>query len=239
MSTPSSLSPSSSGCLEPNRPQQLPYHRSHLPLRCRIHHCREHRLLSCLLVQFLSLLQLDRSCTQASSADRQDPRFSLSFPSLARVLCRVNKNSLRVGMLASGVGSVVGCVFLMLALINVVQFKLGTLACGSGHSLAAVVPLVIFVPIALVIYSFCFVMLLVILGIAGFNRVDGDGECGKSTTPDEKLSSWHLVHQQHRMKMLQFLPSAVLSLYIALKEQHQSWCSVILASMNALESASL
>lgn len=40
----------------------------------------------------------------------------------------------------------------MLALVNVVQIKLGVLACGSGHSIAAVVPLVILVPIALLIY---------------------------------------------------------------------------------------
>lgn len=54
----------------------------------------------------------------------------------------------------SGAGSVCGCVFLMLALINVVQIKLGILSCGSGHSIAAVVPLVILVPTALLIYIF-------------------------------------------------------------------------------------
>ena len=67
-------------------------------------------------------------------------------------LCRINKSVLRVGMLISGVGSVAGCVFLMLALINVVQIKLGTLGCGSSYSYAAVVPLVIFVPTALLFY---------------------------------------------------------------------------------------
>lgn len=55
-------------------------------------------------------------------------------------------------MLVSGIGSVSGCGFLMLALVNVVQIKLGTLACGSAHTLAAVVPLFIFVPISLLIY---------------------------------------------------------------------------------------
>ncbi|GMI80805.1 maternal effect embryo arrest 60 [Hibiscus trionum] len=54
----------------------------------------------------------------------------------------VNKTLLRVGMVVSGAGSVAGCLFLMLALINVVQIKVGTLACGSGHASAAVVPLV-------------------------------------------------------------------------------------------------
>ncbi|KAK4761295.1 hypothetical protein SAY87_006188 [Trapa incisa] len=67
-------------------------------------------------------------------------------------LARVDRKALRVGMLVSGAGSVSGCAFLMLALVNVVQIKLGTLACGSGHSIAAVVPLVILVPIALLIY---------------------------------------------------------------------------------------
>ncbi|XP_012088327.1 putative lipid-transfer protein DIR1 [Jatropha curcas] len=32
--------------------------------------------------------------------------------------------------------------------------------------------------------SVCFFVLLVFVGISGFNRVDGAGECGKSTTPD-------------------------------------------------------
>ncbi|GMH30576.1 hypothetical protein Nepgr_032419 [Nepenthes gracilis] len=64
----------------------------------------------------------------------------------------VHKSGLRIGMLVSAVGSVCGCVFLMLALINVVQIKLGTLACGSSHSIAAVVPLVILVPFGLLIY---------------------------------------------------------------------------------------
>lgn len=65
---------------------------------------------------------------------------------------RVNATVLRVGMLVSAVGSACGCVFLMLALVNVVQIKLGTLACGSIHSYGAVIPLVIFVPIGLLIY---------------------------------------------------------------------------------------
>ncbi|PRQ59316.1 hypothetical protein RchiOBHm_Chr1g0368851 [Rosa chinensis] len=70
----------------------------------------------------------------------------------AEILARVNSTLLRAGMLVSAVGSVSGCVFLMLALVNVVQIKLGTPACGSYHTLAAVVPLVIFVPVGLVIY---------------------------------------------------------------------------------------
>ncbi|KAL1196983.1 hypothetical protein V5N11_024780 [Cardamine amara subsp. amara] len=69
------------------------------------------------------------------------------------VVYYVNKTALRLGMVISGLGSVCGCVFLMLALINVVQIKLGTLGCGaSGHSYAAVVPLLILVPTALFIY---------------------------------------------------------------------------------------
>ncbi|XP_004503212.1 uncharacterized protein [Cicer arietinum] len=67
-------------------------------------------------------------------------------------VAHINRSTLRVGMLVSGIGSVSGCGFLMLALVNVVQIKLGTLACGSAHTLAAVVPLFIFVPISLLIY---------------------------------------------------------------------------------------
>lgn len=67
-------------------------------------------------------------------------------------LALVNRTALRIGYLVSAAGSVSGCVFLMLALINVVQIKLGTLACGSSHSYGAVVPLVILVPCGLLIY---------------------------------------------------------------------------------------
>lgn len=67
---------------------------------------------------------------------------------------RINRAALRVGILASAVGSVAGCGFLMLALVNVVQVKLGRLGCGDGGSaaLAAVVPLVTLVPAAMLIY---------------------------------------------------------------------------------------
>ncbi|GAU41030.1 hypothetical protein TSUD_133370 [Trifolium subterraneum] len=67
-------------------------------------------------------------------------------------VAHINRSMLRVGMLVSGIGSVFGCGFLMLALVNVVQIKLGTLACGSQHAFAAVVPLFIFVPISLLVY---------------------------------------------------------------------------------------
>ncbi|XP_077214959.1 maternal effect embryo arrest 60 [Tasmannia lanceolata] len=64
----------------------------------------------------------------------------------------VNKTFLRFGLLTSAVGSVCGCGFLMMALVNLVQIKLGTLACGSSWSIGAIVPLVILVPLALLIY---------------------------------------------------------------------------------------
>ncbi|OVA17748.1 hypothetical protein BVC80_1835g126 [Macleaya cordata] len=65
----------------------------------------------------------------------------------------VNKTVLRVTIMASAIGSLFGFIFLMLALVNLVQIKLGTLSCPSNkYSLGAVVPLVIFVPAALLIY---------------------------------------------------------------------------------------
>ncbi|KAG0542267.1 hypothetical protein BDA96_02G088300 [Sorghum bicolor] len=67
---------------------------------------------------------------------------------------RINRAALRVGILASAVGSVAGCGFLMMALVNVVQVKLGRLGCGAGGAAAwaAVVPLVTLVPSAMLIY---------------------------------------------------------------------------------------
>ncbi|KAI3429066.1 uncharacterized protein J3R85_008705 [Psidium guajava] len=65
----------------------------------------------------------------------------------------VNTTVFRAGTAASALGSVAGSGFLMMALVNLVQMKLGTLGCGeSGHSVAAIVPLVVLVPLGLVVY---------------------------------------------------------------------------------------
>ncbi|KAL1220223.1 hypothetical protein V5N11_008243 [Cardamine amara subsp. amara] len=68
---------------------------------------------------------------------------------------RVNLAALRVGIVASCVASVLGCGFLTMALVDLVQIKLGPLECKrSFHALAAIVPLIVLVPSALVIYVF-------------------------------------------------------------------------------------
>ncbi|GAU45010.1 hypothetical protein TSUD_88010 [Trifolium subterraneum] len=64
----------------------------------------------------------------------------------------VNTVALRLGTLVSAFGSVFGCGFLVMALVDLVQIKLGTLACGSHYTLAAIGPLLILVPTALLIY---------------------------------------------------------------------------------------
>jgi hypothetical protein len=65
---------------------------------------------------------------------------------------RINRFGLRAGILVCATGSVFACIFLMLALINVVQVRLGRISCG-GAALGAVLPLVIFVPAGLFIYA--------------------------------------------------------------------------------------
>lgn len=67
-------------------------------------------------------------------------------------VARVNMKILRVGILASAAGSVSGCVFLMLALVNMVQIKLGILSCWSWYTFSAIAPLVTLAPLALLIY---------------------------------------------------------------------------------------
>ncbi|KAF7148340.1 hypothetical protein RHSIM_Rhsim03G0137800 [Rhododendron simsii] len=103
---------------------------------------------------FSSLVALGlKQAIRISSGSSRFPRTFHLSSDLTFDLAWVNKNLLRVGYLVSAAGSVSGCVFLMLALINVVQIKLGTLACGSAHTYGAVVPLVILVPSALLIYT--------------------------------------------------------------------------------------
>ncbi|KAL1816894.1 uncharacterized protein LOC108220374 [Daucus carota subsp. sativus] len=59
---------------------------------------------------------------------------------------------LRFGMLGSAVGSVMGCLFLMLSMINVIQIRLGMLSCGSKQTVHSVTALVVLVTSALVVY---------------------------------------------------------------------------------------
>ncbi|XBI09132.1 uncharacterized protein [Aegilops tauschii subsp. strangulata] len=65
----------------------------------------------------------------------------------------IDARLLRLGMLASAVGSVVGCVFLMASMVMVVQIRLGTLGCASNRAAAkAAAGLVGLVSTALVVY---------------------------------------------------------------------------------------
>lgn len=64
----------------------------------------------------------------------------------------INLKVLRLGMLGSAVGSVMGCLFLMLSMINVIEIRLGMLSCGSKSAVHAVSALVILVSSALLVY---------------------------------------------------------------------------------------
>jgi hypothetical protein len=65
----------------------------------------------------------------------------------------IDARVLRLGMLASAVGSVVGCVFLMTSMVMVVQIRLGTLGCPTDRAAAkAAAGLVGLVTTALAVY---------------------------------------------------------------------------------------
>ncbi|KAJ1422297.1 hypothetical protein SESBI_13120 [Sesbania bispinosa] len=110
---------------------------------------------------------------------KQAIRLSRNTSSFSSAVAHVNRSTLRLVMLVSGIGSVSGCAFLMLALANVVQIKLGTLACGSSHTFAAIVPLFIFVPIALLIYVSRRFVRFHTLGIILVVDETSDGNLGK------------------------------------------------------------
>lgn len=64
----------------------------------------------------------------------------------------INLKVLRLGMMGSAIGSVMGCLFLMLSIVNVIQIRLGMLSCGSKSAIHAVSALLILVTSALVVY---------------------------------------------------------------------------------------
>ncbi|GMH25814.1 hypothetical protein Nepgr_027657 [Nepenthes gracilis] len=65
---------------------------------------------------------------------------------------RINAKVLRIGMLGSAVGSVMGCLFLMLSMVDVIQIRLGLLSCGSKSTAQAVSALVVLVTSAILVY---------------------------------------------------------------------------------------
>ncbi|KAJ7961703.1 Maternal effect embryo arrest protein [Quillaja saponaria] len=57
----------------------------------------------------------------------------------------INLKVLRFGMMGSAIGSVMGCLFLMLSMVNVIEIRLGMLSCGSKSAIHAVTALVVLV----------------------------------------------------------------------------------------------
>ncbi|CAL5386107.1 unnamed protein product [Camellia sinensis] len=64
----------------------------------------------------------------------------------------INIKVLRFGMVGSAVGSMMGCLFLMLSMINVVEIKLGTLSCGSKSTVISAAALIVLVTSGLLVY---------------------------------------------------------------------------------------
>ncbi|KAK4419733.1 hypothetical protein Salat_2386200 [Sesamum alatum] len=63
----------------------------------------------------------------------------------------IDPNFLKYGLFGSAIGSVMGCLFLMLSIVDFIRVKLGSFSCG-GKPVYALVTLLIFVGSALVVY---------------------------------------------------------------------------------------
>ncbi|KAL3653247.1 hypothetical protein CASFOL_002928 [Castilleja foliolosa] len=63
----------------------------------------------------------------------------------------IDPDVLKYGLFGSAAGSVVGCVFLMLSMVDFIQVKLGVFSCG-GKPVYALVTLVVFVGAGLAVY---------------------------------------------------------------------------------------
>ncbi|XP_047979560.1 uncharacterized protein LOC125221483 [Salvia hispanica] len=83
-------------------------------------------------------------------------RNSMKDPSQARM----NVRHLKYCLTAAAAGSVVGCVFLMLSIVDFIRVKLGSLSCG-GKPVTAVVVLVVLVGCGLLVYAVTAVLALV------------------------------------------------------------------------------
>ncbi|KAJ4878020.1 Uncharacterized protein Rs2_43038 [Raphanus sativus] len=61
---------------------------------------------------------------------------------------------LRLGVVGAAGGSILGCVFLLLSMVEVIQLRLGLLSCGSSLAIHTVLALVVLVSSALSVYIF-------------------------------------------------------------------------------------
>ncbi|KAJ4963777.1 hypothetical protein NE237_023716 [Protea cynaroides] len=64
----------------------------------------------------------------------------------------IHMNLLRLGMMTSAVGSVMGCIFLVLSIVNAIQIRLGLLSCGSTYAVGAVAVMVTLVSSGILVY---------------------------------------------------------------------------------------
>ncbi|XP_010513884.1 PREDICTED: uncharacterized protein LOC104789919 [Camelina sativa] len=66
----------------------------------------------------------------------------------------INSDVLRFGVVGAAGGSILGCVFLLLSIVDVIQLRIGLLSCGSVLAIHTVLALVVLVSSALSIYIF-------------------------------------------------------------------------------------
>ncbi|KAL2470779.1 hypothetical protein Adt_38915 [Abeliophyllum distichum] len=65
----------------------------------------------------------------------------------------IDSSVLKYGLFGSAIGSVMGCLFLTLSIVDFIQVKLGVLSCGD-EPVYAIVTLVVFVGSSLLVYVF-------------------------------------------------------------------------------------
>ncbi|CAA7043666.1 unnamed protein product [Microthlaspi erraticum] len=66
----------------------------------------------------------------------------------------INSDLLRLGVVGAAGGSILGCVFLLLSMVDVIQLRLGLLSCGGSLAVHTVLALVVLVSSALSVYIF-------------------------------------------------------------------------------------
>ncbi|GFQ01674.1 hypothetical protein PHJA_002311300, partial [Phtheirospermum japonicum] len=78
----------------------------------------------------------------------------------------INLKVLRFGMLASAIRPVMGCLFLMLSMVNMIQIRLRMLSCGSKSKVHTVTASIVLVTSALVVYIFSTLSLSYLICVA-------------------------------------------------------------------------
>ncbi|KMZ67463.1 hypothetical protein ZOSMA_267G00160 [Zostera marina] len=98
-------------------------------------------------------------------------------------IAEINGSILRSGMLGSAIGSMCGCVFLVLSMMDIIQIRLGYFTCGSSTAVWTFMLMVVFILTSLGFYMWTVVCTV----LQPLPVYDGNNDAGIDAAPPRDI----------------------------------------------------